>query len=242
MKKKVLNHSTTIIFIIMAMLFSISAAILIPIIFRPFYYASIKILNIEEQSGYSYAEIKEAYDGIMNFIWHGKEFYVGVLHYTEEGAEHFKDCVPLFWLDLWVFIISLVYLTVHFILVRFNVLEFKKYFGFHPLFYASVIVIALVIIIAIIALINFDLVFTAFHMLFFPGKEWEFYDDVDEFVKILPENFFALCAAWIGAHVLIFDVSAITYSIKKKKNNKKTPELSDNQENEEIVENEACNQ
>ena len=83
----------------------------------------------------------------------------------------------------------------------------------------------------------------AFHKLFFPGKDnWEFDEDLDEVVKILPENFFALCAAWIGTHVLIFDVSAITYSIKKKKNNKKTPELSDNQENEEIVENEVCNQ
>ena len=243
MKKKVLNHSTTIIFILMAMLFSLSAAILIPIIFRPFYYACIKLLNIEGQSGYSYAEIKEAYDGVMNFIWHGKEFYVGVMNYSEEGVAHFKDCIPLFWLDLWVFIISFTYMLTHFLLVRFHILEFVKYHGFNPLFYSAIVMIVLVVIIGIFGMIDFYKLFEAFHKLFFPGKDnWEFDEDLDEVVKILPENFFALCAAWIGTHVLIFDVSAITYSIKKKKNNKKTPELSDNQENEEIVENEVCNQ
>ena len=66
MKKKIINHSTTITFIIMAILFSISFAILIPIIFRPFYYCSIKILDIEGQSGYSYAEIKEAFESTTN--------------------------------------------------------------------------------------------------------------------------------------------------------------------------------
>ena len=86
MKKKVLNHTTTIIFIIMCIILSISFAILIPIIFRPFYYCSIKLLNIEKQSGFTYSEIKEAFDGVMDFIWEGKDFYVGVLNYSEEGV------------------------------------------------------------------------------------------------------------------------------------------------------------
>jgi len=234
MKKNALNHSLTIVFIIMAILFSISAAIFIPIIFRPFYYCSIKLLNIEGQSGYTYSEIKEAFDGVMDFIWKGKDFYVGVLSYSEEGEAHFKDCIPLFWLDFWVFIISSIYLLTHFILVRLHILEFKIYHGFHPLFYSGIITIGLVVVIGIFGLIDFYKLFEAFHKLFFPGKEnWEFDEEVDEVIKILPENFFALCAAWIGAHVLIFDISAITYGIKKKRKNKKTANSSDNTINEE---------
>lgn len=218
MKRKIINHSTTITFILMAILFSISFAILIPIIFRPFYYCSIKLLDIEGQSGFTYGEIKEAFDDVMNFIWHGSEFKTGVLAYSEEGASHFKDCVPLFWLDLWVCIISFIYLMANFILVRFHVLEFKRYKGFHPLFYCGVIVIGLVIIIGIFGLIDFYKLFEAFHKLFFPGKDnWEFDEDVDEIIKILPENFFALCAAWIGSHVLLFDIISITYGIKTRK-------------------------
>lgn len=238
MKNKALNHSLTIIFIIMAILFSISAAIFIPIIFRPFYYCAIKLLDIEGQSGYSYGEIKEAFDGVMDFIWKGKDFYVGSLSYSEEGVSHFRDCIPLFWLDFWVFIISGIYLLTHFILVRLHILEFKIYHGYHPLFYSGIITIGLVIIIGIFGLIDFYKLFEAFHKLFFPGKEnWEFDEELDEVIKILPENFFALCAAWIGSHVLIFDVSAITYGIKKKRKNKKTANSSDNIQIDEKEEN-----
>ena len=238
MKKKVLNHTTTIIFIIMCIILSISFAILIPIIFRPFYYAAIKLLNIEKQSGYTYSEIKEAFDGVMDFIWKGKDFYVGVLNYSEEGVDHFRDCIPLFWLDLWCFIISFIYVLTHFILVRFKVLEFKLYHNFHPLFYAGIATIVLVIFVGICGLIDFEKVFEIFHKMFFPGKDnWVFDEDVDEVIKILPENFFALCAAWIGAHVLIFDALAITYGIKQRKKALKTPSLSDNQENDKIEEN-----
>lgn len=239
MKNKILNHSTTITFIIMAILFSISFAILIPIIFRPFYYCSIKLLDIEGQCGYSYSEIKEAYDDVMNFIWHGAEFKTGVFAYSEEGASHFKDCVPLFWLDLWVCIISFVYMMANFILVRFNILEFKKYKGLHPLFYSGAIIIVLVIIIGIIAMIDFYKVFEAFHKIFFPGKDnWEFDENVDEVVKILPENFFALCAAWIGAHVLIFDICGITYGIKTRKKGLGSVNSTVIEETEKVEENE----
>ncbi|MBP5445052.1 MAG: TIGR01906 family membrane protein [Acholeplasmatales bacterium] len=219
MKKKVFNHITTIIFIIMCIILSISFAILIPIIFRPFYYVAIKLLNIEKQSGYTYSEIKEAFDGVMDFIWKGEPFYTGVLAHSEEGAAHFKDCIPLFWLDLWCFIISFIYVLTHFLLVKFKVLEFVKYKGFHPLFYAGVTTILFVIIIGIFGLIDFYKLFEAFHKLFFPGKDnWEFDEDADEIIKILPENFFALCAAWIGSHILIFDITAIVYGIKTRKN------------------------
>ena len=239
MKKKIINHSTTITFIIMAILFSISFAILVPIIFRPFYYCAIKLLNIEGQSGYTYNEIKEAFDDVMNFIWHGSEFKTGVLAYSEEGASHFKDCVPLFWLDLWVCLISFIYLMTNFILVRFKVLEFKRYKGFHPLFFSGAIVILLVIIIGIFGMIDFYKLFEAFHKLFFPGKEnWEFDEDVDEIIKILPENFFALCAAWIGGHVLIFDIISITYGIKTRKKGLGTVNSSDMIETEKEEENE----
>lgn len=218
MKRQILSHSTTIILIIMLILFSISYAILIPIIFRPFYYCAVKILNIEKESGYSFKVIREAYDDVMNFIWHGDEFKTGTLLFSEEGKSHFKDCVPLFWLDLWVCIVSFVYILVYFILIKLNKLEMKKYKGFHPLFYAGAIVISLVVIISLISIINFDLVFKAFHKIFFHGKEnWVFDEETDEIINILPKKFMALCAAWIGIHIFAFDIFGIIYGIKKRK-------------------------
>lgn len=218
MKKQLLNHSTTIILIIMLILFSISYAILIPIIFRPFYYCAVKVLNIEKESGYSFKVIREAYDDVMNYIWRGAEFKTGTLLYSEEGKGHFRDCVPLFWLDLWVFIVSSLYIFLYFILVKLNKLEMKKYKGFHPIFYSGAIVISFVVIIAFISILNFNLVFSAFHKLLFPGKEnWEFDEETDEIINILPARFMALCAAWIGIHIFAFDIFGIVYGIKKRK-------------------------
>lgn len=222
MKKQILNHSTTIILIIMLILFSISYAILIPIICRPFYYCAIKLLNIEKQSGYSYSVIKEAYDDVMNFIWLGAKFKTGTLAYSEDGASHFKDCVPLFWLDLVVCIVSFIYILGYIILVKTKKIEMKKYKGFNPMFYSGIITIGFVVVIATLAIIDFDLVFRGFHKLFFPGKDnWEFYVDEDEIIKILPTNFMALCGAWIGIHVFAFDVFGIVYGIIKKKKSRR---------------------
>ena len=202
----------TIIFIIMTIIFSISAAIIIPIIFRPFYYASIKILDIEGKSGYSYNEIKKAFDGVMDFIWCGKPFNVGDLKYTHEGMLHFKDCIFLFWLDLIAFLVSFSYIITHFVLVKKKIINFYNFFGFHPFFYSGIVTIFLVVFLIIAISIDFERAFEIFHKMFFPGKEnWVFDPDEDEVIKILPIEFFALCGAWIGGHVLLFDLSGITY-------------------------------
>ena len=219
--KRLLNNILTIVFIIMVILFTISYAILIPISFRPFYYLSIKIFKIEESSGYSYEEIREAFDDMMDFLWLGKEFKTGSLEYTEEGMNHFKDCIPLFRLDLAVFIVSTVYIISHFILVKFKILEFKRFKNFSPLFFVGISTILVITILGILISIDFDKAFAIFHKMFFPGKDnWLFDPDEDEIINILPAEFFALCAGWIFGHILIFDISFITYGIINKRNQK----------------------
>ena len=209
-----INKITTIIFIIMAIIFSISAAIIIPILFRPFYYACIKIFDIEKTTGYSYHQIKTAFDEMMDFIWAGKPFRTGDLAFSYEGMCHFRDCIFLFWLDLICFMVSLLYMCIHIKLVRNKIISFYNFFGFHPYFYSGIITVLFVLTIVIIASIDFYDAFIVFHKLFFPGKDnWEFDPDKDEIVRILPEGFFALCAGWIGSHILIFDISAISYGI-----------------------------
>ena len=61
MKHKVL----TILLTVSVFLFVLTAAICVPILFRPFYYWQIKPLNIESYSGFDYQTIRTAFDDLM---------------------------------------------------------------------------------------------------------------------------------------------------------------------------------
>ena len=83
------------------MAFVLSLSIAIPILFRPFYYVHINAMDLPEQSGYSYQEIKDAYDDMMDFCVYGRQpFATGVMKYSEDGKSHFEDVAVLFKIDL----------------------------------------------------------------------------------------------------------------------------------------------
>ena len=221
-KKAILNISLTIVFILMTMIFCLSSAILVPAMFRPFYYMQINPLGIPKASGYSYGEIKEAFDDVLDFIWLHKEFKTGVLAYSESGKAHFADCVPLFWLDLILCIVSFISLFTLYLLNKFRVIELRKFNSFHPLFYSGIVLLTLILVLIVWALIDFDSLFKVFHHVFFPGKNnWEFDPNKDEIILILPIEFFISCAAFIGVDVILYTGSAIAYYIINKITTKK---------------------
>lgn len=82
----------------------LTGSIAAPIIIRPFYYAQIEPLELEQSSGLSREEIIEAYDEVLDYcIGASGEFSAGVLPFSESGSAHFADCRTLFILDLWLF-------------------------------------------------------------------------------------------------------------------------------------------
>ena len=98
---RAINCAVTAIFVIALFVFLLSFSISLPIINRWFYYIQITTLNLEEASGHTYAEIKEAYDLILDYLLlPGREFSAGVFRFSEEGAAHFADCRFLFILDI----------------------------------------------------------------------------------------------------------------------------------------------
>ena len=65
-------------------IFIISFAIAFVILFRPYYYWNIKLLDLENKTGYTYEEITEAYDDVMDYLVYGAEFKTGDLRYSED--------------------------------------------------------------------------------------------------------------------------------------------------------------
>ena len=78
----------------------LTASVAVPILCRPFYYAHIGPLKLKERTGLTEAEIKTAFDEMLDYCLGAEEFSTGVLAWSEEGKAHFTDVRGLFLLDL----------------------------------------------------------------------------------------------------------------------------------------------
>ncbi|MCR4672572.1 MAG: TIGR01906 family membrane protein [Lachnospiraceae bacterium] len=200
-------------------LFIISASIAVPIVIRPFYYAQVKILKIEETTGYTYDEITEAYDEMMDYcLGLDDEFGTGTLVWSESGRDHFADCRSLFILDLTVLGVTSAFLIIYAVLKKFAGIRPCWLKGRSPCFWAGLGVLVSFAVIAGLGSIDFDRTFVIFHKIFFPGKtNWVFYPEYDEIIKILPETFFMNCAILIVTVLAILCVIAMIAGRKSRK-------------------------
>lgn len=204
-----------VLLIINTFLFIISLAFSFVILFRPVYYWQIKPLKIEENYGLKYDEIKEAYDGILDYSLLNKEFSIGKLTCSKDCKDHFKDCKLLFIINFVIFIITSLI----------KILE-KNYCWDYKIrkhsinFWSSCGILSLFIIMTIITLIiGFNRIFTIFHNIFFLGKDnWLLDPELDTIINIFPKQFFINCGVLILVIVSIITITLIIKDIKKVKN------------------------
>ena len=196
-------------------IFILSFSISLPIINRWFYYVQIGPLGLEEASGHTAAEIKAAYDEILDYLLlPGRQFSAGVFAFSQEGAAHFADCKVLFVLDIALagssFGVILIILALHFT----KNVTLKDGAGHSAAFWASIAAIAVPVILGCLIAIDFDSAFEVFHAVLFPGKDnWIFNPATDEIIKVMPQQFFMNCAIFIGAGLLFFSAAAIAADV-----------------------------
>ena len=101
------SKTLAVVMILTTALFILSLSIAIPIVFRPFYYWHINLLKLPQTSGFSYEQIRVAYDEMMDFCFGlSSVFSTGDLRFSESGMLHFVDVRRLFLLDLAVLTVS----------------------------------------------------------------------------------------------------------------------------------------
>lgn len=199
-----MNRSKTFFLILTCafMLFVLSASIAVPLLCRPFYYAHVALLDLSAQTPWSAAEIRSAFDEMMDFCIFGTPFGTGVLRWSESGMSHFADCAKLFRLDFLVLALSALTLLVCFFLRRRGLRPVRP-LGRGSAFWAGSVLAVVFLVIGVLAALNFNAAFVVFHRLFFPGKDnWLFDPAADQIILILPQIFFRNCAILIV--VLLF--------------------------------------
>ena len=206
MKNKLLTALLGIFIALLIVTFSIG----LPIYFRPFYYIQVDLMDIpsyasDEYKSFTKDEIIEAYDELLDYLTvPGCEFKTGVFKYSESGKSHFVDCKGLFDLNAYAFLISLVGLVTLLILNKKGVFELWRPFGMNIAFSSGAYLLGGFAIIGGLVAINFDVAFTIFHKIFFPGKDnWLFSWYEDEIIRILPQDFFMNCAILIFSSIVI---------------------------------------
>ncbi len=195
----------------------LSLAVSLPILCRNIYFAHIKPLSLTD-SGYSEAEIKAAFNEVMDFLTFRKaEFSCGEMLYSESGKQHFIDCRTLFGIDFAVLAVSSISVAAILILKIKNKISLR--FSHHSAaYYSAVAAIAVPAFLGALALIDFDIAFRLFHLLLFPNKtNWEFYPREDEIINILPPEFFMNCGAIIGVAILTISATIIAIDLIKRK-------------------------
>lgn len=211
MKNKLLTGLLGFFIAILIITFSIG----LPIYFRPFYYIQIDTLDIVERTGYDRETIIEAYNELLDYLTiPGNEFGTGDFVYSESGKSHFVDCKVLFDLNLYAFLISLVGFVTLIILNKKGVFELWRPFKMNIAFSSGAYTLGGFALIGGLAAMNFDVAFTVFHTIFFPGKEnWMFDPNTDAIINALPQEFFMNCAIMILCSIILLSLVCIAYGL-----------------------------
>lgn len=212
------SKSFTVFLAIALALVLLTGSIAVPILCRPFYYAQIGPLGLEASTGLTEAEIKTAYDEMLDYCQGGEEFSTGVLRWSESGKSHFTDVRFLFQLDLQVLVCTLALVTASLLFIRRGRCRPALLLGRGPGFWAGVGLGGLFLLVGALAALDFDRAFVAFHALFFPGKDnWLFDPAQDQIINILPQEFFRSCAILILGLLTAGCAALIAFDLTRKR-------------------------
>ena len=212
------SKSLTVFMAIAMALALLTAAIAVPILCRPFYYAHIGPLRLEERTGYTQEEIKTAFDEMLDYCLGAEEFSTGVLKWSESGKAHFTDVRLLFRLDLNVLACTAGLLAAMALFIYRGRHRPAPILGRGPAFWAGTGLGVLFLIVAALAALDFDRAFVVFHALFFPGKDnWLFDPREDQIINILPQEFFRNCAILILGVLIVGCAVLILFDLTRKR-------------------------
>lgn len=211
----------TVLIALLLALFVLSASIAAPIVVRPFYDWQVRLLKIDQATGYSIETIHEAYYEMLDFCMYGAPFGTGSLRWSPSGRSHFADVARLFRLDFAICLLSAVGLLVCLLLSRIRRLRPLHLLGHGPGFWAGAGLSGCLVVIGALAALDFDRAFVIFHAIFFPGKDnWLFDPKTDEIINILPQAFFENCAICIAALLLLSCAGLITADLYRHRHEK----------------------
>lgn len=183
----------------------VAGSIAVPILWRPFYYAHITPLQMRLRVRLTEEQVHQTYDEVMDYcLGLTNNFQLKYLPWSAEGASHFADVQRLFLLDLKIAAAAIVGLVLLWVAARYRHVKPARLKGHTPGFWAATGLATAFAVLGLLAALDFDSFFAAFHTVFFPGKDnWIFDANVDPVIDMLPQVFFRNCALLVFGLIII---------------------------------------
>ena len=213
MKKPSSGQTIIQIFLsLILVLFIISFAVVFTLNFRPLYYLDMGPLNISQTSGYSDEEIRANYDVLIDYnsIFGPDTLEFPTLPMSETGEIHFEE-VKVIFVNVQILCI------VTFILGLAGILWQRRKKDWRYLKYASILAIAIPVVLGVIIGLNWEQSFVTFHHIFFNNDYWIFSADTDPVITILPDTFFFHCAFMILGLVVLGSILCFIFYRKTRR-------------------------
>jgi len=183
--------------------------------------------HVSHTTGLSDAELESAARGLIGYFNSGDE-YISVTvvkdgHtyslFNEREAIHLRDVKWLFRLDYWVFLGTLLYS-----------LAFAGFFLWlggrrqvaRGLVWGSGLTLSLMLVLGLVAMLNFDQFFLQFHLLSFTNEFWQLDPSQDYLIMLFPRGFWYdatlfIAAATVAGAVVIGGVGIYLYSSARRR-------------------------
>ncbi len=192
MRKRTLTLSNLLLSLL-GFLFLACFSVTLVLNLRCIYYFDIDYLDLEGQTGYSEELIRENYDALIdyNLLTKGiKELEFPDFPMSDEAETHFKEVKRIF------VAVQILCVVTGVLLFIFLVRKLMRR-DYGSLKLISVLTFLIPIGLGAYAFLNWDTFFVQFHELFFDNDYWLFNPITDPVILILPDEFFAHCAAAI---------------------------------------------
>ena len=190
-------------------LFIISLGVVLILYFRPLYYLDISLRHLDTASGLDAAAVRRNYDALCSylFVWNRAPLTLPDFAMSEHGRIHFADCKRIF--D----VVQAVCLVTG-ILTLIGALRRKH--TSRCLYIAGSLTILIPLALGLLAVFQWNTVFTVFHTILFRNNYWLFDPRTDPVILILPDSFFFQCAVGILVIVLAGGIICLVSARRKR--------------------------
>lgn len=157
--------------------------------------------DVSDATGLDKGNLTEIAQKLITYFNSDEEF-VDISVYNQRDVEHLKDVKELIQLVYRLQFASLAYIIVY---IGFNFLLLGGTFGrqlARRIIWGSWTTIAILAILGIIALVDFDQLFLLFHLVSFRNDLWQLYPG-DTLLAMFPEGFFNDAALFIGGAAIL---------------------------------------
>jgi integral membrane protein (TIGR01906 family) len=197
---KALAAINTILFIICIPLLLITSNLRFAVNDIRLYEYGFNKYHVSEDTGLDKGNLTEIAHKLITYFNSDAEF-VDISVFNRRDTDHLKDVKGLIQLAYRLQFISLAYIAIY---IGFNLLLLGGAFWrqlARRLIWGSWTTIALLAVLGIIALVDFDQLFLLFHLVSFRNDLWQLYPG-DKLLAMFPEGFFNDAALFVGGAII----------------------------------------